>query len=265
MIKKINKFVDLSIIASIIFTIIGLCLIIFPDVSLNIMSYVIGGLFLIFGIYLFTINYNSLILTDMIFFGVMMVLLGVILIVYPKLIAQLIPIVLGIWFITDSIVKIRISLSLKDCDDTPWVLTLVLSIISMLIFVGIVSGLPSAAVQVFNLAFKPFTTANFLIALAIIIGAILLIAAVVFVQEAERKIPVQYAKKVVGRKMYGGQNTHIPLKLAMAGVMPIIFASSFMTFPAMMIQIFASDKIAGTGFLAGLYKFSIATSTSSVG
>lgn len=132
MIKKINKFVDLSIIASIIFTIIGLCLIIFPDVSLNIMSYVIGGLFLIFGIYLFTINYNSLILTDMIFFGVMMVLLGVILIVYPKLIAQLIPIVLGIWFITDSIVKIRISLSLKDYDDTPWVLTLVLSIISML-------------------------------------------------------------------------------------------------------------------------------------
>ena len=68
----------------------------------------------------------------MIFFGVMMVLLGVILIVYPKLIAQLIPIVLGIWFITDSIVKIRISLSLKDYDDTPWVLTLVLSIISML-------------------------------------------------------------------------------------------------------------------------------------
>lgn len=132
MIKKINKFVDLSIIASIIFTIIGLCLIIFPDVSLNIMSYVIGGLFLIFGIYLFTINYNSLILTDMIFFGVMMVLLGVILIVYPKLIAQLIPIVLGIWFITDSIVKIRISLSLKDYDDTPWVLTLILSIISML-------------------------------------------------------------------------------------------------------------------------------------
>ena len=132
MIKKINKFVDLSIVASIIFTIIGLCLIIFPDVSLNIMSYVIGGLFLIFGIYLFTINYNSLILTDMIFFGVMMVLLGVILIVYPKLIAQLIPIVLGIWFITDSIVKIRISLSLKDYDDTPWVLTLVLSIISML-------------------------------------------------------------------------------------------------------------------------------------
>ena len=93
----------------------------------------------------------------------------------------------------------------------------------------------------------------------------LLIAGVVFVQQAERRVPVQYAKKVVGRKMYGGQNTHIPLKLVMAGVMPVIFASSFMTFPAMMIQIFASDKIGGTGFIAGLYKFSIATSSSAVG
>ena len=137
--------------------------------------------------------------------------------------------------------------------------------ISMLIFVGIVSGLPSAAVQVFNLAFKPFTTANFLIALAIIIGAILLIAAVVFVQEAERKIPVQYAKKVVGRKMYGGQNTHIPMKLVMAGVMPIIFASSFMTFPAMILQIFVKDIATQTGFWAGVYRFSIASSNSSVG
>ena len=134
--------------------------------------------------------------------------------------------------------------------------------ISMLIFVGIVSGLPQAAVKVFNLAFRPFTTVNFLIAIAIVIGAIILISGVVFVQEAERRIPVQYAKKVVGRKMYGGQNTHIPLKLAMAGVMPIIFASSFMTFPAMIIQIFSPSSIGKSGFLGGLYQFSIATSTS---
>ena len=59
--------------------------------------------------------------------------------------------------------------------------------------------------------------------------------------------------------MYGGQNTHIPLKLAMAGVMPVIFASSFMTFPAMIIQIFLQDIANQTGFLAGLYNFSIAT------
>ena len=65
--------------------------------------------------------------------------------------------------------------------------------------------------------------------------------------------------------MMGGQNTHIPLKLVMAGVMPVIFASSFMTFPAMIIQMFVSDIATKTGFLAGLYKFSIATSSSSVG
>jgi len=134
--------------------------------------------------------------------------------------------------------------------------------ISMLIFVGIISRIPDGALTLFNLAFRPFSTANFLVALAILVGAVILISGVVFVQDAERRIPVQYAKKVVGRKMYGGQNTHIPLKLAMAGVMPIIFASSFMTLPAMLIQIFNPQAIGGKGFLAGLYQFSIATSTS---
>ena len=72
--------------------------------------------------------------------------------------------------------------------------------ISMLIFVGIISGLPDGALTLYNLAFNPFSTTNFLITLAILFGAILLIAGVVFVQEAERRVPVQYAKKVVGRK-----------------------------------------------------------------
>lgn len=102
-------------------------------------------------------------------------------------------------------------------------------------------------------------------ALGLIIGAIVLIAGVVFIQQAERRVPVQYSKKVVGRKMVGAQNTHIPLKLAMAGVMPIIFASSFLTFPAMILQIFVKDIATQTGFWAGVYKFSIATSSSSVG
>ncbi len=138
--------------------------------------------------------------------------------------------------------------------------------ISMIIFVGIISRLPSGIVTLWNIIVTEtgVNTVGIVTALAIIIGAILLVAGVVFVQQAERKVPVQYAKKVVGRKMYGGQNTHIPLKLAMAGVMPVIFASSFMTFPAMLIQIFAADKIGGTGFIAGLYNFSIATSTSGV-
>lgn len=67
-----------------------------------------------------------------------------------------------------------------------------------------------------------FSTIGLLTAIAIVVGAILLVAGVVFVQQAERRVPVQYSKKVVGRKMVGAQSTHIPLKLAMAGVMPVI-------------------------------------------
>ncbi len=139
--------------------------------------------------------------------------------------------------------------------------------ISIIIFIGIISRIPSGIVSVFGLVMTAtgFSTVGFVTAIGVILGALILVSGVVFVQQAERRVPVQYAKKVVGRKMYGGQNTHIPLKLAMAGVMPIIFASSFMTFPAMIIQIFKPDAVTGTGFLAGLYKFSIATSTSTVG
>ena len=138
--------------------------------------------------------------------------------------------------------------------------------ISIIIFIGIISGLPSAVSTIFNLIVVngEFSTVGLLTALGIIIGAIVLVAGVVFVQEAERRVPVQYAKKVVGRKMYGGQNTHIPLKLAMAGVMPVIFASSFMTFPAMIIPMFNKDIATADGFWAAVYKFSLATSSSNV-
>ena len=139
--------------------------------------------------------------------------------------------------------------------------------ISIIIFIGIISGLPSFVTTLWNLVFTSngFSTTGLLMALGMIIGAIILVAGVVFIQQAERRVPVQYSKKVVGRKMVGAQNTHIPLKLAMAGVMPIIFASSFLTFPAMIIQIFINDISSQTGFWAGVYKFSIATSSSSVG
>ena len=139
--------------------------------------------------------------------------------------------------------------------------------ISMIIFVGIISGLPSTLVTIWNLVFTVvgFSTTGLITAIAIIIGAIILVAGVVFVQQAERRVPVQYSKRVVGRKMVGAQSTHIPLKLVMAGVMPVIFASSFMTFPAMILQIFVSDIATRGGFLGGLYKFSIATSSSQVG
>ena len=139
--------------------------------------------------------------------------------------------------------------------------------ISIIIFIGIISGLPSGITTIWKLIFtsSEFSTTGLITALGIIIGAIILVAGVVFVQQAERRVPVQYSKKVVGRKMVGAQNTHIPLKLAMAGVMPVIFASSFMTFPAMIISMFVSDASKLTGFWSGVYKFSMATSSSSVG
>ena len=138
--------------------------------------------------------------------------------------------------------------------------------ISMLIFVGIISRLPATLPKLWNLIASPrgFSTVGFVTVIGIVIGAILLVAGVVFVQDAERRVPVQYAKKVVGRKMYGGNNTHIPMKLAMAGVMPIIFASSFMTFPAIAIQIFGSSQIGTGSFWDKVYNFSNATSSSSV-
>ena len=139
--------------------------------------------------------------------------------------------------------------------------------ISMIIFVGIISRMPSAVVTLYNLiaTSNGFSTTGLLTALAIIIGAIILVAAVVYMQISERRIPVQYSKRVVGRKMIGVQNSNIPLKLAMAGVMPIIFASAFMTFPAMIISFFNRDITTLNGFWSGVYKFSAATSDASVG
>lgn len=138
--------------------------------------------------------------------------------------------------------------------------------ISIIIFVGIVSNLRTilGSFQQLTLGTGAFSTTGFLTVIGILIGAIILVAGVVFVQQAERRVPVQYAKKVVGRKMMGGQNTHIPIKPAMAGVMPVIFASSFMTFPAMLLQMFNKDIASATGILGGIYKFSLATSSSNV-
>ena len=140
--------------------------------------------------------------------------------------------------------------------------------ISLIIFIGIISSLPSAVTTLYRLCYTSgvgISTTGVITSLAIIIGALILVAGVVFVQEAERRVPVQYAKKVVGRKMYGGQNTHIPLKLAMAGVMPVIFASSILTFPAMIIPMFNSNIATASGFWAGIYKFSMSTSSAQFG
>jgi len=102
--------------------------------------------------------------------------------------------------------------------------------ISLIIFAGIVVRLPSAVVASYTL----ITTGELpiLLFLFILLMMVGVTAAVVLMQEGERKIPVQYAKRVVGRRVYGGQSTHIPLRINTAGVIPVIFAASLILFPA---------------------------------
>lgn len=112
--------------------------------------------------------------------------------------------------------------------------------ISLLIFAGIISRTPNGVSTIIGYqqagVFGQGVISYVVIALIVLI-LVAMIALVVFVQEAERRIPVQYAKRVVGRKMYGGQSTHIPIKVNVSGVMPIIFAMSLMTFPPTIINL----------------------------
>ncbi|HOX45151.1 MAG TPA: preprotein translocase subunit SecY [Myxococcota bacterium] len=102
--------------------------------------------------------------------------------------------------------------------------------ISLIITAGIVAALPDALFQTFTYlqkgVMKPFTV------LVILVLAVAVIAVIVFFERGQRRIPVQYARRVVGRKMYGGQSTHLPLKVNTSGVIPPIFASSILLFPA---------------------------------
>ena len=106
--------------------------------------------------------------------------------------------------------------------------------VSLIIFTGIVSRLSSTVtifVSMFNDAVKSQKTQNFFLIPLYLIFAVAVIAFAVVLNNAERRIPVQYAKRVVGRKMMGGQNTYIPIKVNMTGVMPIIFASALVSIP----------------------------------
>ena len=102
--------------------------------------------------------------------------------------------------------------------------------ISIILFVGIISRFPNAIAQTFT--YIKNGSLAWWVALLMYLGALAMIVLIVWVNDAERRIPVQYAKRVVGRKMYGGQSTHLPMKVNMSGVMPIIFASTIGTLPA---------------------------------
>jgi preprotein translocase subunit SecY len=107
--------------------------------------------------------------------------------------------------------------------------------ISIIIFAGIVAAIPTGIRQIYETLFTGEQAnaifLNSVKAVVIVLVILAIVAGVIFVQQGVRKIPVQYAKRVVGRKMYGGQSTHIPLKVNAAGVIPVIFALSLIMFP----------------------------------
>lgn len=118
--------------------------------------------------------------------------------------------------------------------------------ISIIIFAGIVAAIPTSIQQIYKTLFATegalFLNIVKLIIIALVV--ILIIAGVIFVQQGIRKIPVQYAKRVVGRKMYGGQTTHIPLKVNAAGVIPVIFALSLLMFPPTIASYWRGNVVA---------------------
>jgi preprotein translocase subunit SecY len=113
--------------------------------------------------------------------------------------------------------------------------------ISLIIFVGIISRAPSAATTIYQYA-NLISNGTLITAILFVAGVLLVFLAVlvgvIWVQQAERRIPIQYAKKVIGRKLYGGQSTYLPIKVNQAGVIPIIFAMSLISLPSTLISFF---------------------------
>ena len=125
--------------------------------------------------------------------------------------------------------------------------------ISILLFAGILSRGPQAFQALF-MYWKDYK--QYVAVIGIVIAFLLIIAFVVWMSAAERRIPIQYAKRVVGNKMYGGQNTHMPIKVNMSGVMPIIFASSILMLPTMILG-FMKVQNPPTSFYKFLSLFSV--------
>ena len=103
--------------------------------------------------------------------------------------------------------------------------------ISLLIFVGIISNIFNGIVSGFSMATTSGTTSGWINLVVIVVTCILMTVVVTFVELGERRIPLQIAKQVKGRRVYGGQNTHMSLKVVSVGVLPLIFAYSFLAFP----------------------------------
>ena len=133
--------------------------------------------------------------------------------------------------------------------------------ISVLLFAGILSSLPNALRYLWSMFYtngllvmdQSYGVTNVIMVPIIIILFLAIIAFIVFMTDAERRIPVQYAKRVVGRKMYGGQNTYIPIKVNMSGVMPIILASSIVSLPSIIASFIYGNNVPGDGFWGSFF------------
>ena len=120
--------------------------------------------------------------------------------------------------------------------------------ISMILFANIVSGVPALLSEIWTMTFTAggfggFSWVGLIFSILTIVITFAIIVFIVWFTESERRIPVQYAKRVVGRKMYGGQSSNLPLKMNMAGVMPVIFASSIASIPATLAGFFPNSKV----------------------
>lgn len=138
--------------------------------------------------------------------------------------------------------------------------------ISIVLLINIISGMPNDFATLYSTFVAPKTIAKGVLAGAVILAIlILMVVLVCFLQDGERRIPVQYSQKVTGRKSMGGQSTHIPLKVNTAGVMPIIFASSLMQTPVIIVQFFSGTTYEWTKYLSSSYWCKVATPKYSLG
>ena len=126
--------------------------------------------------------------------------------------------------------------------------------VSIIIFAGIVAGAPAALGQ------SLFAGENISGFIAVVVIGLIMIAAIVFVQEAQRRIPVHYAKRIRGTRMYGGQSTHIPLKVNSAGMIPLIFAFSLMLLPATVASYFETSEVGWLANAAGAIAITLSPS-----
>ena len=122
--------------------------------------------------------------------------------------------------------------------------------ISMILFANIISGLPGGLNILFSMGW---------FAVLVVVVMIALVLFIVFINDAERRIPIQYAKRVVGRKIYGGQNTNLPIKVSMSGVMPVIFAQSICTVPATICAFMGINANSGSWWYDNMWSSESAT------